>query len=140
MRGFLTASLLYCIGPLAIVGSINDGLTGDYNLIAVKSILDGFASIAFASSLGIGVLFSAVPVFIIQGGISFTAMQLAHFMTISAAATDPKVLELTATGGIILFGLSLSRLLEIKSIRVGNMLPALILAPLIVWILSKLAV
>jgi uncharacterized protein len=137
IRGFLTASLLYCIGPLMIVGSINDGLTGDYNLIAVKSVLDGFASIAFASSLGIGVLFSAVPVFIVQGGISFTAMQLGHFMTISVAATDPKVLELTATGGVILFGLALSRLLEIKPIRVGNMLPSLIIAPLIVWGISR---
>ena len=139
IRGFLTASLLYCIGPLAIVGSINDGLTGDYSLIAIKSTLDGFASIAFASSLGIGVLFSAVPVFIVQGGISLTAMQLGHFMSISAAATDPKVLELTATGGIILLGLSFSRLLELKPIRVGNMLPALIVAPLIVWGLSRLA-
>ena len=139
IRGFLTASLLYCIGPLAIVGSINDGLTGDYSLIAIKSTLDGFASIAFASSLGIGVLFSAVPVFIVQGGISLTAMQLGHFMSISAAASDPKVLELTATGGIILLGLSFSRLLELKPIRVGNMLPALIVAPLIVWGLSRLA-
>jgi uncharacterized protein len=138
MRGFLTASLLYCIGPLAIVGSINDGLTGDYSLIAVKSVIDCFASIAFASSLGIGVLFSAVPVFLVQGGISFTTIQLGHFMTISASATDPKVLELTATGGIILFGLAFGRLLEMKSIRVGNMLPALIVAPLIVWGLSRL--
>jgi uncharacterized membrane protein YqgA involved in biofilm formation len=140
MRGFLTASLLYCIGPLAIVGSINDGLTGDYSLIAVKSVIDCFASIAFASSLGIGVLFSAVPVFMVQGGISFSTIQLSHFMSISASATDPKVLELTATGGIILFGLALGRLLEIKSIRVGNMLPALVVAPLIVWGLSRLAV
>ena len=136
IRGFLTASLLYCIGPMTIVGSINDGLTGDYNLIAVKSILDGFASIAFASSLGIGVLFSALPVFVVQGGISLTAMQFGHFMSISVAATDPKVLELTATGGVILFGLAISRLLEIKPIRVGNMLPALIVAPLIVWVIS----
>jgi uncharacterized membrane protein YqgA involved in biofilm formation len=136
MRGFLTASLLYCIGPMTIVGSINDGLTGDYNLIAVKSILDGFASIAFASSLGIGVLFSAVPVFVVQGGISLTAMQLGHFMSISVAATDPKILELTATGGVILVGLAISRLLEMKPIRVGNMLPALIVAPLIGWVIS----
>ena len=138
MRGFLTASLLYCIGPLAIVGSINDGLVGDYSLIAVKSVLDGFASIAFASTLGIGVLFSAVPLFMVQGGISFATMQFSHFMTISASAADPKVLELTATGGVILFGLALGRLLEMKSIRVGNMLPALLFAPLIVWVFGRL--
>jgi uncharacterized protein len=136
LRGFLTASLLYCIGPMTIVGSINDGLSGDYNLIAVKSILDGFASVAFASSLGIGVLFSTIPVFIVQGGISFTAMQLGHFMSISVVATDLRIIELTATGGVILFGLAISNLLEIKRIRVGNMLPALMIAPIIVWIMS----
>src|SRR6476619_4537476 len=76
LRGFLTASLLYCIGPMTIIGSINNGLSGDYSLIAVKSVLDAFASVAFASSLGIGVLFSAIPVLIVQGGISLSAMQI----------------------------------------------------------------
>ena len=136
LRGFLTASLLYVVGPMTIVGSINDGLSGDYNLIAVKSILDGFASAAFASSLGIGVLFSIIPVFVVQGGISLAAMQLGRFMSITVAATDPRIIELTATGGVILIGLAISNLLEIKRIRVGNMLPALLAAPLIVWILG----
>ncbi len=132
VRGFMVASLLYCIGPLAILGSIQDGLSGDYNLLAVKSMLDGFASIAFASTLGVGVLFSSVIVFIYQGGISLIAGGL------SAIITEPMMNEMTATGGVILAGLAISNLLEIKKIRVGNFLPALAVAPLIVWILSLL--
>jgi len=130
VRGFLTASLLFCVGPLAILGSIQDGLTGDYNLLAVKSVLDGFASIAFASTLGVGVMFSTVILLVYQGGISLLAGQL------NAIVTPSMMNELTATGGVILVGLALSNLLEIKKIRVANMLPALATAPLIVWILS----
>ncbi len=130
VRGFMTASLLYAIGPIAILGSIQDGLTGDYNLLAVKSTLDGFASIAFASTLGIGVLFSSIIIFLYQGGISLLAHQL------SALITDPMMAEMTATGGILLAGVGISSLLELKKIRVGNFLPALLFAPLIVWALS----
>lgn len=130
VRGFLTASLLFCVGPMTILGSIRDGLTGDYNLLAVKSVLDGFASMAFASTLGIGVLFSTIIILIYQGGISLLAGLL------DAIVTPSMMNELTATGGVILLGLAISSLLEIKKIRVGNMLPALAIAPLIVWILS----
>ncbi|MEP7134788.1 MAG: DUF554 domain-containing protein [Chloroflexota bacterium] len=130
VRGFLTASLLFCVGPMAILGSIQDGLTGDYNLLAVKSVLDGFASIAFASTLGVGVMFSTIIVLVYQGGISLLAAQL------NAIVTATMMNELTATGGVILLGLALSSLLEIKKIRVGNMLPGLLIAPLIVKILS----
>src|SRR5215210_2185706 len=130
VRGFLTASLLFCVGPLAILGSIQDGLTGDYNLLGVKSVLDGFASIAFASTLGVGVMFSTVILLVYQGGISLLAGQL------NAIVTPSMMNELTATGGVILVGLALSNLLEIKKIRVANMLPALATAPLIVWIVS----
>ena len=132
VRGFMVASLLFCIGPMAILGSIQDGLTGDYNLLAVKSTLDGFASIAFASTLGIGVMFSSVIILVYQGGISLMAGQL------NAIVTDPMMAEMTATGGVILMGVAFSNLLEIKKIRVGNFLPALAVAPLIVWILSKI--
>jgi len=132
IRGFMTASLLYCIGPMAILGSIQDGLTGDYNLLAVKSTLDGFASIAFASTLGIGVMFSSAIILIYQGGISLLAGQL------SAIVTEPMMNEMTATGGVILLGLAINNLLEIKKIRVGNFLPALAVAPLIVWIIDVL--
>lgn len=130
VRGFMTASLLFCVGPMTILGSIQDGLTGDYNLLAVKSVLDGFASLAFASTLGVGVLFSSLVVFIFQGGISLFAAQL------NAIVTTPMLNELTATGGVILIGLAISSLLEIKKVRVGNMLPALAIAPLSVWIVS----
>jgi len=130
VRGFLTASLLFCVGPIAILGSIQDGLTGDYNLLAVKSVLDGFASIAFASTLGVGVMFSTVIIVVYQGGISLLAGQF------DAIVTPSMMNELTATGGVILAGLAISNLLEIKKMRVANMLPALAIAPLIVWILE----
>ncbi len=130
VRGFMVASLLFCIGPMTILGSIQDGLTGDYNLLAVKSTLDGFAAIAFSSTLGVGVMFSSIIILIYQGGISLLAGQL------SAIVTDPMMNEMTATGGVILVGLGISNLLEIRKIRVGNFLPALAVAPLIVWVLS----
>jgi uncharacterized protein len=130
VRGFLTASLLYCVGPMAILGSIQDGLTGDYNLLAVKSVLDGFASIAFASTLGIGVAFSSLILLVYQGGISLLAGQL------NAIVNASMMNELTAAGGVLLMGVGISNLLEIKKIRVGNMLPALLIAPLIVWVLG----
>ena len=132
VRGFMVASLLFSIGPMAILGSIQDGLTGDYNLLAVKSTLDGFASIAFASTLGVGVLFSSIITLIYQGGISLLARQL------NAIVTVPMMNEMTAAGGVILLGLAISNLLEIKKIRVGNFLPALAVAPLIVWIIEVL--
>ena len=128
IRGFMTASLVFCIGPLSILGSIQDGLTGNYELLAVKSVLDGFASLAFASTLGIGVMFSVFVVLIYQGGISLLAAQLDTFIT------EPMMTEMTAVGGVILIGLAISSLLEIKKIRVGSFLPALVVAPLIVWL------
>ncbi len=130
VRGFLTASLLFCVGPLAILGSIQDGLTGNYNLLAVKSVLDGFASLAFASTLGVGVMFSSLMILVYQGGISLLAAQL------NAIATQSMMNEMTAAGGVILIALAVSSLLEIKKIRAGNFLPALVIAPLIVWVLS----
>jgi hypothetical protein len=132
VRGFLTASLLFCVGPMAILGSIQDGLTGDYKLLAVKSVLDGFASLAFASTLGVGVLFSSPILLVYQGGISLLAGQL------NALVSEAMLNEMTAAGGVILIGLALSSILEIKKIRTGNFLPALAVAPLIVWILSLL--
>src|SRR5512143_2920574 len=130
VRGFLTTSLLFCVGPLTILGSIQDGLTGDYKLLAVKSVLDGFGALAFASTLGPGVLFSSLVILVYQGGITLLAAQL------NSLVTDPMMNEMTAAGGVILVGLAISSLLEIKKIRIGNFLPALAVAPLIVWILS----
>ncbi len=130
IQGFLTTSLVFCIGPMAILGSIQDGLLGDYKLLAIKSTLDGFASLAFASSLGIGVLFSAIPVLVYQGGISLLAGLLQSVMS------TPMMNEMTATGGVLLLGIAISNLLEIKRIRVGSFLPALVFAPLIVYLIS----
>jgi uncharacterized protein len=133
VRGFLSASLLYCTGPMAVLGSISDGLRGDYLTLSIKSVLDGFISIAFSSTLGIGVMFAALPVGVYQGGISLLAAQL------NAILSDPMLNEMTATGGVLLMGIGVSSLLEIKKIRVGNFLPALVIAPLIVYILGLLA-
>lgn len=130
VRGFLTTSLLFCVGPLTILGSIQDGLTGDFSLLAVKSVLDGFGALAFASTLGVGVLFSSLIVLVYQGALTLLAAQL------SAVVTDSMMNEMTAAGGLILIGLALSSLLEIKKIRTGNFLPALAVAPLIVWVIS----
>lgn len=130
IRGFLAASLIYCTGPMAILGAISDGLRGDYLTLSIKSVLDGFITVAFSSTLGVGVLFSVIPVFVYQGGISLLAQQL------NTILSGTMVNEMTATGGVILTGLSISSLLEIKKIRVGNFLPALAIAPLIVYLLS----
>jgi hypothetical protein len=144
LRGFLTASLIFCIGPLAILGSIQDGLDGNFTTLAVKSILDGFAAMAFASSFGLGVLFSALSVLLFQGSISLITLQLASLFAFHVSpelvteTLTPYVNELTATGGVILIGLAVSNLLEIKKIRTGNFLPALVIAPLVVWILKLL--
>jgi uncharacterized membrane protein YqgA involved in biofilm formation len=134
VRGFLTASLVFCIGPIAILGSIQDGLTGDYKLLAIKAILDGFASLAFASSLGVGVLFSSIMILVYQGGISLLAAQ-------AQALVSPAMMnELTATGGVLLLGIAISSLLEIRVIRAGNFLPALLISPVIVAVLKVLKI
>jgi uncharacterized membrane protein YqgA involved in biofilm formation len=130
VRGFMIASVLFCVGPMTILGSIQDGLTGDYELLAVKSVLDGFAALAFASTLGFGVLFSTIVILTYQGGISLLAAQA------QAVLTDSMIIEMTAAGGIIILGLGISSLLQIKRIRTGNLLPALFLAPLIVKIVA----
>ena len=130
VRGFLTASVLYCTGPMGVLGSISDGLKGDYLTLSIKSVLDGITSIAFASTLGIGVAFSALPVLGYQGLISLMAAQLNSIMSTSMMN------EMTATGGVLLVGIGISSLLEIKKIRVGNFLPALVLAPAIVYLLK----
>jgi hypothetical protein len=128
-KGFVTASLLFCIGPMAIIGGIQDGLTGDFSTLAAKATIDGFTSIAFASSLGIGVGLSCVPVFIYQGAITLGA---GFFSQILSAQM---VTEMTAVGGLLLFAIGLG-LLEIKEIRVANLLPAIVITPAICSLVS----
>jgi uncharacterized membrane protein YqgA involved in biofilm formation len=134
IRGFLTASLVFLVGPLAILGSIQDGLSGDYRLLAVKSVLDGFASLAFASSLGVGVAFSALPTLVYQGAITLLASQ------VQAVTSESMMTEMTATGGILLLAIAVSSLLELKKIRASNYLPALLVAPVAVWVLTAVGV
>jgi len=122
---FLMASLLFCVGPMTILGSIQDGLSGDYTLLAVKSVMDGFAALAFASTLGSGVLFSALTVLVYQGALTLGASWA------SSVLSDSMTAEMTATGGVLMLALGLG-LLEIKRIRTGNLLPALVAAPAIV--------
>jgi uncharacterized membrane protein YqgA involved in biofilm formation len=123
-QGFIIASLVFCIGPLTILGSINDGL-GDPELLLVKAGLDGFASVAFAAVYGWGVALSAAVVLVIQGGIALGASAL------EGVLTDPMIDALASTGGILLLGIAL-RLLDLKHIRVANLLPALVFAPVLV--------
>lgn len=125
-KGFLTASLVFCVGPMTILGSIQDGLTGDISLLAIKSVLDGFASLAFSATLGAGVLFSTLVILVYQGGLSLLAAQA------QAVISTAMMSEMTAVGGVILLGIAVSSLLEIKPIRVGNFLPALVVAPALV--------
>jgi uncharacterized membrane protein YqgA involved in biofilm formation len=130
-EGFVTASLVFCVGPLTVLGSIQNGLTGDIQLLAVKSVLDGFASIAFAATLGAGVYLSILTILVVEGGIATLAY-------LFGANLDPVAISAaSAVGGIILLGVGF-RLLELKRIRVISMLPALAIAPLLVWLVAPL--
>jgi uncharacterized membrane protein YqgA involved in biofilm formation len=124
VEGFVTASLIFVIGPLAILGSISDGMGTGIDQLVLKSTLDGFAALAFAASLGWGVVLSSIPVGIYQ--FAWTAIGL----FLGAVLADYQVLAMTSVGGILLIGISL-RLLRIKTIEIGNLLPALALAPVL---------
>lgn len=126
-EGFVTASLVFVVGPLTILGSLENGLTGDVRLLAIKSLLDGVASIAFAAALGPGVALSALTVLVVQGGIASGAFLLRDVMD------PPTILAITASGGVILLGVAL-RLLDLKPVRVASFLPALVLAPIFIRI------
>lgn len=122
VQAFVTASLVFCVGPLTIQGAIEDGLTGDYTKLAIKALLDGFAALAFSATMGPGVLASIIVILVFQGGISLLA-RLG-----SGLFTEPMITELTATGGVVLLAIGL-QLLDIKQIRAANLLPALFVAP-----------
>lgn len=133
-KAFVTATLMFCIGPLAIIGSVLDGLTGNSMPLFIKSILDGFVSLAFSASLGIGVIFSAIPVLLYQGSISTLSNIFQSYMS-TVTEQSQAVVELSATGGVMIIGLGIT-LLGIKEIRMANFLPAVGLAPLIVKIME----
>jgi len=117
-KGFVSTSLLYCVGAMAIVGAMESGLTGNHQTLYAKSILDGIGSVVFASTLGIGVLFSSVSVFVYQGFITLTASFLKQFLL------PDVVSQMSAVGGLLIMAIGIS-LLEIKKIKIGNMLPAI---------------
>jgi len=127
-RGFVIASLAFCVGPLTILGAIQDGLLGDYRLLAIKSVLDMFTALAFAASLGIGVAFAAITVLVVQGSISLIAMLVGTAVG-SVARDTAWVVQMTAAGGAVIIGISLL-LLDVKKIRVANFIPAILIAPL----------
>jgi uncharacterized membrane protein YqgA involved in biofilm formation len=133
VEGFVTASIVFCVGPLTIQGAIEDGLMGDYTKLAIKAMLDGFAALAFAATLGPGVLASIIVILGFQGGISLLAGLGSNFFT------DPMVAELTAVGGIVLLAIGF-RLLDIKQIRAANLLPSLFVAPAAVAVMDALGI
>jgi len=126
-EGFITASIIFCVGPMTILGALNDGLKGDYELLAIKSILDGFTSIALSATFGIGVLFSIITIIVIQGGISLFALYADAFLS------DVMIAEMTAVGGVMIVAIGIV-ILDIKKIKVANFIPALFFSPIFVYL------
>lgn len=131
VEGWLTASLLFCVGPLTILGSLSDGLGRGIDQLVLKSALDFFAAIAFASTFGVGVLLSAGSVAVIQGALTLVGV------TLGSVVPDAHIAALTATGGLLLVGIAF-RLLGIKQVPVGDLLPALLFAPVLVSVVAAL--
>ena len=131
IEGFVTASLVFCVGPLTIIGSLQDGLGQGFSQLALKSVLDGFTSIAFAASLGWGVAAAALSVLVIQGSLTAAAAALGGLIPPSGIAA------LTATGGLLLAGIGL-RLLRVRTVPVADLLPALVVAPLLTAAVASL--
>ena len=130
VEGFVDASLLFCIGPLAILGALSDGLGTGIDQLVLKSVLDGFAALAFAASLGWGVALSAVSVGLVQGVFTVVGLLAGEVLP------DSYIDAVTATGGVLLLGVGI-RLLKIKAIPVADLLPALVVAPVLVWVVSR---
>ncbi len=129
IQGFVNAALLFTIGPMAILGALQDGLGQGFDVLALKSTLDGFTSIAFSATMGWGVAFSAIPVGLWQGLLTILSA------TVGAVLSEAAVAAITATGGILLLGTGL-RLLQIRMVSVADLLPALIIAPIITLVLA----
>ncbi|WNF37156.1 DUF554 domain-containing protein [Bacillaceae bacterium IKA-2] len=132
-KGFVTATLIYVVGAMAILGALDSGLRNDHSVLYTKSMLDGFSAILFTSTLGIGVLFSAFPVMIYQGIIALLATQIVNF--IPQEIIDTFIVEMTATGGVMILAIGLN-ILGITKIRVANLLPAILVVGVTVYILS----
>ena len=126
-QGFVNATLLYCVGAMGIVGSLQEGLTGDASVIFAKSLIDGTIAIVLTASLGLGVMLSAVPVFLYQGAITLAAGVLAAFMT------EPMLTEINGTGGLLIVGIGFN-MLELLHIRLASLLPSLLFTVALVWL------
>jgi len=131
-KAFVTTTLIYCIGAMAVIGSLDSGLRMDHNVLYTKAFLDGFTAIIFSSTLGIGVVFSAVPVFIYQGLMTLGATFINDL--VSAELIARIIEDITATGGILIIGIGLN-MLEITRVKVGNLLPSLLVAVLLTSII-----
>jgi uncharacterized membrane protein YqgA involved in biofilm formation len=129
IEGFVTASLIFCVGPLTILGSLSDGLGRGPDQLMLKAALDGFASIAFAASLGAGVMASVVAIVVVQGSLTLVGV------LVGGVLPEAYIAAITATGGLLLLGVGL-RLLQIKAVPVGNLLPALLVAPALVALVA----
>jgi uncharacterized protein len=134
-EGFVATSLLFCVGPMAIVGCLNNGLSGDGRLLMVKAVMDGLAAVVFSSTYGIGVSFSSVMILLYQGGLSLAAGGLAQ--SLSNPADDPRVALISGVGGLMVMGIGFN-LLEIVAVRVSSFLPTLLLAPILYAIAQRL--
>ncbi len=138
--GFVTATLVYCIGAMAVLGAMDSGLRNNHDILYTKSMLDGFSAIIFSSTMGIGVAFSAIPVFLYQGAIALLSTQI--YSIVSKEMLDAILVEVTAAGGLMITAIGIN-ILEIRKINVANMLPALVVAavgvPLIKWISEIIA-
>lgn len=136
-EGFLTASLLFCVGPMALVGAIQDGALGDWSILAAKAILDGISALTLAAVLGPGVLLSLGVILVYQGGITLVA-RFAVSGAMTFTGQSPAVIELSAAGGTVVLALGIS-LLRLRDLKPADLLPALALAPLLAWLLRGLA-
>ncbi|RXT09120.1 DUF554 domain-containing protein [Ammoniphilus sp. CFH 90114] len=132
--GFVTATLVYCVGAMAILGAMDSGLRNNHDILYTKSMLDGFSAIIFTSTLGIGVMFSAIPVFLYQGLIAIASTFIS--VLVSQEMLEAIIAEITAVGGILIIGIGIN-VLEIKKINVANLLPAIVVAALMVPLISK---
>lgn len=130
-RAVVAPTLLFCVGPLTLMGCVQEGITGKWSLLATKSTLDAFSSMAFGAAMGWKVMLASISVFVIQGSLTLGAAGIERILT------EPMRVEMFATGGVILIGLGI-RLLEIRNIRIANMLPALFVAPAAVWVVGLL--
>lgn len=132
-QAFVSASLLFCVGPMSILGALRDGLYGDWQLLGLKSVMDGISSIVLVAGLGPGVIFSVAVVLVYQGGISMVARLFTSSTAVATVSQSPVLIELDAVGGAILIVLAL-KLLKLRDMRPGNLLPALAVAPLLALI------